>query len=207
MKIVAINGSHRKGRNTADLLKVVLEEAATLGASTELLELKDLNIKLCTACSKCMRKPECSIMNDDMGFVAEKLLEADGILIGSPVYWYNVTTLMKNFMDRTRYLHMTQNLLANKVGGAVTIAGLRYGGQDVALRIMEFFLQAHGLHLVDSRHPESLIRSHGVSGTLMEDFKDGKPIWRNSIHEDELIVASCKQLGRNMVKLVELLHK
>lgn len=207
MKIVAINGSHRKGKNTAALLKIVLEEASALGASTELLELTDLNIKLCTSCNKCLGKTQCSITNDDMAAVGEKLLAADGIILGSPVYWTNVTTLMKNFMDRTRYLHMTQNLLAGKVGAAVTNSGLRHGGQEATLRIMEYFLQAHGLHVVDSRDPVGTIMSTGVTGSLMADFKEEKVIWRRNATDDELIVASCKQLGRNMVKMIQKLNR
>lgn len=88
MKIHAINGSHRKGKNTATLLNAVLEEAAAFGASTELLELSDYNIKFCTACNKCLKRSLCSITDDDMTIIAEKLISADGVLLGSPVYWH-----------------------------------------------------------------------------------------------------------------------
>lgn len=204
MKIIAINGSHRKGKNTANLLKMVLEEAAGLDASTELLELTDYDIKLCTGCNKCLRQPQCAI-NDDMAVVGEKLLAADGILLGSPVYWANVSALMKNFMDRTRYLHMVQNQLAGKAGGAVTVAGLRNGGQETALIMMSNFLQAHGLYVVDARDPMGANVNIGVTGSLMADFKDDAIIWRRNATEDELTVQFCKQLGRNMVKLIEQL--
>ncbi|SFH11867.1 Multimeric flavodoxin WrbA [Desulfotomaculum arcticum] len=205
MKILAINGSHRKGKNTADLLNLVLEEAAALGASTELLELSDYNIKLCRSCNKCLGRPQCSITDDDMGSIGEKLLEADGIVLGSPVYWSNVSTLMKNLMDRSRYLHMVQNLLAGKVGGAVTNAGLRNGGQEATLRIMEFFLTAQGLYLVDSRNQEDPIMTSGVAGSLLADIKDGKIIWRKSAMEDEAAVLAARQLGRNMVAAIKKL--
>ncbi|MGE4272810.1 MAG: flavodoxin family protein [Desulfitobacterium sp.] len=206
MKILAINGSHRKGKNTAALLRTVLEQAAAQGATTELLELTDYNIKLCTSCNKCLGKPQCSITDDDMVAVGEKLLAAEGIVLGSPVYWSNVTTLMKNFMDRTRYLHMTQNLLAGKVGAAVTNAGLRHGGQEPTLRIMDYFMHAHGIHVVDSRDPAGPLMYAGVTGSLMEDFKEDKVTWRRNATDDELTVASCKQIGRNMVKLIQQLN-
>lgn len=202
MKILAINGSHRKGKNTADLLNLVLEEAAVLGASTELLELTDYNIKLCRSCNKCLGSTQCSITDDDMSSIGEKLLEADGIVLGSPVYWSNVSTLMKNFMDRSRYLHMVQNLLAGKFGAAVTNAGLRNGGQETTLRIMEFFLSAHGLYLVDSRNQEGPIMTSGVAGSLLADIKDGKVIWRKNTMEDESAVLAARQLGRNMVAAI-----
>lgn len=206
MKILAINGSHRRGKNTAALLSTVLEEAAALGAATELLELSDFNIKFCTGCNKCLKRSQCSITDDDMTVIGDKLMSADGILLGSPVYWLNVTALMKNLMDRSRYLHMNKNLLAGKVGGAVTCAGLLQGGQEMTLRIMENYLQCQGLYIADTRDPAGPIMSDGVTASLMAGFKDGKIIWRNTVIDDELIVAACRQLGRNMVTLIRQLH-
>lgn len=203
MQIIAINGSHRKGKNTAALLGLVLEEAAALGASTELLELTDYNIKYCISCNKCMGRTQCSITDDDMAMIGEKLLAADGIILGSPVYWSNVSTLMKNFMDRTRYLHIVKNMLAGKAGAAVTIAGLHNGGQEAALRIMEVFMAAQGLHVVDPRNQDSPIMYSGVASSLMADIKDGKTIWRKSALEDEAAVLAARQLGKNMVKFIK----
>jgi len=205
MHIIAVNGSHRKGKNTAALLGVVLEEAAALGATTELLELADYNIKHCLSCNKCLGRPQCNITDDDMAMIGEKLLAADGIVLGSPVYWANVTTLMKNFMDRTRYMHMVKNMLAGKVGGAVTNAGLRNGGQEAALRIMEFFLAAQGLHVVDSRNQDGPIMTVGVAGSLQADIKDGKVVWRKGALEDEAAVLAARHLGKNMVQLIQQL--
>lgn len=207
MKILAINGSHRKGRNTATLLRTVLDEAAALGASTELLELSDLNIKFCTSCNKCLSRSQCSITDDDMAIVGNKLLQADGILLGSPVYWVNVTTLMKNFMDRSRYLHIYKNLLDGKVGAAVTTSGLLYGGQETTLKVMEYYLQLQGLYVVDSRDPNEVIKTVMAAGSLMEGVKDDKMIFRSNAIDDDLLVTSCKQLARNMVKLIRQLKK
>ena len=201
MKILAINGSHRRGKNTAALLNTVLEETAKMGASTELLELVDYDIKFCSACNKCLTRSQCSI-TDDMAAIGEKLLNADGILLGSPVYWLNVTTVMKNFMDRSRYLHLVRNLLAGKVGAAVTTAGLLHGGQETTLKIMESFLLGHGLHIVDTRDQNGGVITAGAMGSLMADFQDGKMVWRRNAADDELLVAACKQLGRNMVELI-----
>jgi len=66
MKALAINGSHRKGKNTAILLKAVLSELEKGGIETELIELSDFRIESCRACNKCLFKPECSIKDDDM---------------------------------------------------------------------------------------------------------------------------------------------
>ena len=114
MKILAINGSHRKGKNTTRMLEITLEAAKSQGMKTELLEITDLNIKFCTCCNKCFLTPECSIQDDDMPEIYEKLKKADGILIGSPVYCANVTGRLKNFMDRSRPLHMTANYIGRQ---------------------------------------------------------------------------------------------
>lgn len=206
MKIIAINGSHRKGRNTAALLNLVLEETESLGFTTELIELADLNIGLCKACNMCLKKSSCSITGDDMAMVEEKIIDANGIILGSPVYWMNVTTLMKNFMDRSRYLHITKNRLGGKIGAAVTNAGLLHGGQEGTIKIMENFLQNHGLYIADSRAPDDDVLTTGVSGALMLGYKDNKIVWRNSAIDDELIQVVCKQLGRNMVKLIDSIN-
>ncbi|MTI85234.1 MAG: flavodoxin family protein [Firmicutes bacterium] len=203
MKIIAINGSHRKNKNTAVLLRAVLDEAAAQGASTELLELADHNIKFCISCNKCLGRNQCTINDDDMNSMAEKLLAADGIVLGSPVYWGNVTAMMKNFMDRSRWMHMYKNMLAGKAGAAVTNAGLRNGGQDLVLQIMEHYLSGQGIQLVDARDQNAPLAFTGVSGSLQADFKEGKNIWRRSVEEDEGAMKACRQLGRNMVKTVK----
>ncbi|MCG0277793.1 MAG: flavodoxin family protein [Thermanaeromonas sp.] len=205
MKILAINGSHRKGRNTAKMLETVLEEVRSLGAETELLELSDYNIKPCRACNHCLRVIECSIEDDDMKLIADKMLAADAIVLGSPVYISNVTGLMKNFMDRTRWLHMCRNTLQGKVGAAVTHAGLRNGGQEFTQMIMERFLASHGMIVVDSRDQEGRIYNHGPMGTLFERLEDGRVIWKKDVEDDPLALHECRTLGRNIVRQVQLM--
>jgi len=91
MKVLAINGSHRKGKNTATMLKLVLHELEQGGVQTGLLEIADLTIECCRACNHCLKKTECKIEDDDMAMVAQKMIESDAILLGSPVYFGNVT--------------------------------------------------------------------------------------------------------------------
>jgi multimeric flavodoxin WrbA len=200
MKVLAINGSHRKGKNTAQMLKIVLEETARAGAQTELLEVADLLIKPCLSCNRCLRRNACSIDDDDMGKAAEKMLAADAIVLGSPVYFSNVTGLMKIFIDRTRWLHMAKNMLHGKIGAAVTFAGLRNGGQEVTLQIMQSYLMSQGLMVVDSRNPQDGIISSYACGSMFAGMKEGQPVWRSGILEDEAAVLSCRQMGRNIVE-------
>ncbi|RLA93326.1 MAG: flavodoxin family protein [Deltaproteobacteria bacterium] len=203
MKALAINGSHRKGKNTATMLRLVLEPLEAKGVETELLELADYNIELCKACNKCLTKTECSIKNDDMALVAEKMLDADAIVLGSPVYFANVSSLMKIFIDRTRWMHMCKNLLEGKVGAALTHAGLRNGGQEFTQMILESFLQHHGLRVVDARDPKSGIYNLGPMGTMVDTLDGEKIRWRRGVLEDALTVKMCRTLGKNILRNLE----
>lgn len=198
MKVLAINGSHRPGKNTAKMLRLVLEEVENNGGRTELLELANRKIHLCKACNKCLRQPECSIKDDDMAGIAEKMMAADGIVIGSPVYFTNVTSLMKIFFDRSRWMHMCRNLLDGKIGAAVTHAGLRNGGQELTQIILERFLQSHGLQVVEARDPVSPIYNLGPLGTMFESLESERIRWKKGVMEDTVTVMLCRSLGRNI---------
>jgi len=200
MKVLAINGSHRKGRNTATMLKLVLKPLEEHGVKTELLELVELNIKPCRACNKCLRKTECSIKDDDMAFLADKMLNSDAIVIGSPVYFTNVTSLMKIFMDRTRWMHMCKNLFEGKIGAALTHAGLRNGGQELTQMILESFLLHHGFQVVSARDPESKIYNLGPMGTMFDALDGEQILWKQGVLKDTLTVKMCYSLGHNILR-------
>ncbi|WP_258359132.1 flavodoxin family protein [Moorella sulfitireducens] len=205
MKVLAINGSHRKGYNTSRLLETVLEEVKNMGAGAELLELSEFHIKPCRACNHCLKVTGCSIKDDDMDFIAEKMKAADAIVLGSPVYVFNVTGLMKIFMDRTRWLHMCCNVLRGKVGAAVVHAGLRNGGQEITQVILERFLISNGMIVVDSRDQEGRLYNGGAIGTLFQELVNEKITWKNRVDEDTLALHECRTLGRNIVRQVRLL--
>jgi multimeric flavodoxin WrbA len=100
-----------------------------------------------------LRKPQCSIEDDDMVQLADKLQSADAIVSGSPVYFRNVTGRLKVFMNRTRWLHMKKNLLEGKLGAAIAHAALRKCGQEMTQLLIEGFLLSHGLHIVEACEP------------------------------------------------------
>jgi multimeric flavodoxin WrbA len=204
MKAIGINGSHRKGKNTAILLNAVLEELAKNGVETKLLELVDFRIEHCKACNKCLFEPKCSIDDDDMSVLAEEMLSSDVIIIGSPVYNGNVTSRLKTFMDRTRWMHMKKDLLHGKLGAVVTVAGLRNGGQELTHTIIERFFQSRSMRVVHVRDPESGIYNMGVMATLydhLEGFPDAPSIkWKKSVLEDTLALTTCRHLARNILR-------
>ncbi|KKM11790.1 hypothetical protein SY88_06235 [Clostridiales bacterium PH28_bin88] len=208
MRIIAVNGSPRKGRNTAEMLQITLEEARTLGADAELIELSDYQIKSCRGCNRCLHQTTCSIGDDDNAVLHQKLLQADGVILGSPVYFGNITGQMKTFIDRTRPLHLVEAALKGKIAGALVHAGLRHGGQEFALQYLERFLIGHGLILASGFEPfeqgARALFTLGVTGTLFRASDAELNIsWYRTPREDPLTVEACRLLGRNMV----LMHR
>ena len=113
MKILAINGSPRKNRNTATMLGNALDGAASQGAETELIHLYDVNYKGCTSCLSCKQKGgksygQCA-MRDDLTPILEKIRQADALLLGSPIYFTSMTGEMRSFYERAAYPYLNYN--------------------------------------------------------------------------------------------------
>jgi multimeric flavodoxin WrbA len=107
MKIIAINGSPRKNKNTATLLDNALKGAASIGVETEMVNLYDLNFKGCVSCFACKLKDgkscgKCAY-KDELSPLLEKTMAADVILLGSPIYYDFVTGEMRSFMERLMF--------------------------------------------------------------------------------------------------------
>jgi multimeric flavodoxin WrbA len=99
MKIIGIVGSKRKNGNTAVLMKEALHAANSEGIETEIIYLGHYNIKGCTGCERCRDTFTC-VIKDGMQELYPKLIEADGLIAGSPTYFYNMTADMKAFIER-----------------------------------------------------------------------------------------------------------
>jgi multimeric flavodoxin WrbA len=107
-KILGVVGSPRRNGNTHILVSTVLEGAKKEGAATEILLLSDLTISECDGCHLCWEGKDCS-KNDDMNSIYPKIMEADAIVFGTPVFWYGPTALMKAFVDRFVYFNCAAN--------------------------------------------------------------------------------------------------
>jgi len=121
VKILAISCSPRKQGNTEILLGEALKGAQYEGAEVELFSVAGKAIAPCDACDSCRKKGVCHI-KDDMQELYDKMLEADGIIFGTPIYFYNMAAQCKAVMDRTIALNHPEKNLANKVGGIVVVA-------------------------------------------------------------------------------------
>ena len=105
LKVLAICGSERKGGNTEQLLNFVLEKLSKQGIETELVTLYDKKIVGCTGCVYCRPvSAECVIKDDDFAPIFEKMLEADAILIGAPVYFGTAPAKLKGLLERAGVL-------------------------------------------------------------------------------------------------------
>jgi multimeric flavodoxin WrbA len=121
MKILAVSCSPRSQGNTEILLNQALQGAQQEGAEVELYSVSGKTIAPCDACISCRKTGKCHI-DDDMQELYDKLLEANGIILGTPIYLYSIAAPIKAIMDRTFALNHDQTALANKVGGVVVVA-------------------------------------------------------------------------------------
>ncbi|MGQ9558481.1 MAG: flavodoxin family protein [Desulfurispora sp.] len=140
MKVVAFNGSPRQNGNTYQALSIVLEELRKEGIETELVQLGGRKVHGCLACYKCFANKDrrCARKDDDMNIFIEKMLEADGIIVGSPVYFSNVSSEVKALIDRCGLVAKANgDMLQRKVGAAVV--AVRRAGATFTYSAINFF--------------------------------------------------------------------
>ena len=110
MKVIAINGSPRKNWNTDTLLKKALDGAASAGAETEMVYLYDLKFRGCVSCLACKLKkeprPNRCVLRDDLTAVLDLVHEADAVILGSPIYFSEVTGEMRSFFERFLFQYL-----------------------------------------------------------------------------------------------------
>ncbi len=181
MKVLAISGSPRRNGNTEILLERALNSAkAAGGAQTELIRLHGKDIRPCDGCSACSTTGICHI-KDEMQPIYEKLLAADGIILGTPIYSWNMSGQMKVLIDRSYAFNFPTARLANKVAGVVIVGG-RTGHQLVATQF-NLFLQYNRIFIADT--------VHGFAST------------KGAIVKDECAMNAAEILGERVVSLIK----
>lgn len=179
MKILGLSCSPRKSGNTEILVGEALDGARTEGADVELFSVSGKEIKPCDGCQTCITTSKCHI-NDDMQAVYQKLIEADGIIFGTPIYFYAMTAQAKAIMDRTYAIRRPTIKLANKVGGIIAVAG-GIGLMD-AIKDLYFYI--------------------AINHMVAADYVGAYAGERGAIRENEHVMKSAWELGREMVQLV-----
>lgn len=177
MKILAINGSARKGGNTFKALSLVLKELDSIENNIEIIELSDKHIAPCRACFACSKSKDknCVFKNDDFFDIFEKMKAADVIILGSPTYSANVSASMQALLERSAVVADTYpELLAHKIGASLSIN--RRAGALNAVDTMNHFFLNHNMFIVGSSYWNVL---NGALPGDIENDEEGKATMTN----------------------------
>lgn len=190
MKVVAFNGSPRVGGNTEILLRKCLEPIEAAGIETELIQVGGRNIHGCRACYGCKKNQNrrCAYDDDILNGLLEKMFEAQGIILGSPTYYADLTPEIKALIDRAGYVAGANGrLFTHKVGAAVVAA--RRGGTT---------------HVLDSINHMFLITGMVIPGSTYWNFGLGRD--KGEVENDQEGLANMKDLGENIAWLIKKLN-
>ena len=193
-RVVGIACSPRKGKTTAAALTRCLEAVREQSPAleTELIELADLSIPAQLAAGLPLREGE----KDDFPDLAKKLGDpaVAGIIIGSPVYFGNMSALCKSFLDRCGAFRADKFKLRNKVAGALAVGGARNGGQELTIRSIQTALMCQDMIIVGDGQPSARI---------------GATLWNqnDSIAGDDFGIGTARNLGRRVAELASLLTR
>ena len=192
MKVVAFNGSGRKDGNTCLLLQIVLDELQAEGIGTELIQLAEgAPLRGCVSCFKCMenKNMKCAVDTDPFNDYFAKIAAADGLLLGSPVYFSDVTAGMKALIERCGFVSRANGKVLRRKVGAGVVAMRRAGANHTLASINYLFL------ISEMMIPGSSYWNMGI-GRQPGDVK-------NDAEGLEIM----KALGKNMAWLLKKIHQ
>jgi multimeric flavodoxin WrbA len=190
MKVVAFNGSARVDGNTAILLGRVLKEIESAGIETELIQFGVKKTRGCIACYKCMEllNGRCAVDNDEVNGWIGKMVEADGVVFGSPVYFSDVTAGLKGFMERAGMVARANGDLFQRKAGAAVVSVRRAGA----------------VHTFDSLNHFFFISQMIVPGANY--WNVGIGMNKGDVENDAEGLNTMTVLGRNMAWLLKKIH-
>ena len=165
MKVLLINGSPRKDGNTAIALNEMIKVFQSQGVETELLHIGGKDIRGCIACGKCRQLGHC-VFDDIVVQASQKLAEADGLVVGSPVYYAAANGTVVSFMDRLFYSNSAD--LRMKVGAAVSVA--RRGGQTTTFDQLNKYFTISGMPVASGQYWNGV---HGAAPGEAENDSEG----------------------------------
>jgi multimeric flavodoxin WrbA len=189
VKIIGINCSPRKGKSTAAAVQIALDAAKQTAPNieVELIELSGVR----------MDPAAPTALDDDFAKLAPMLSDpkVGGIIIGTPVYFGNMSALCKTFLERWMLFRKNNFALANKVGGVVAVGGARNGGQELCLQSVQAAMLCQEMVVVGDGRPTA-----HMGATLVNPGND-------DIAGDEFGVATAKNLGRRVAEVALKLAK
>ena len=187
MKVIAFNGSARRQGNTAILLNLVLDELKSEGIETELYELAGKQLKGCIACYQCFKNKDrhCVVNDDCINECIAKMIEADGIILGSPTYFADVTSGMRALIERAGLVSRANGDLFKRKAGAGVVAVRRAGA----------------IHAFGSLNNFFLIGQMIIPGSSYWNVGIGREI--GEVNNDNEGIQTMKTLGQNMAWLLK----
>ncbi len=187
MRVTAFNGSPRKEGNTSILLKYVLKELEAEGITTELVQIGGKHIKGCVACYRCKENMDrkCAVKDDMINDCIDKMLDSDGIILGSPTYVTDVSPEIKALIDRATVVSRANEYMFKKKVGAAVVAVRRAGS----------------IHAFDTMNHFFLISQMIVPGSCYWNMAIG--LQPGDVAQDEEGINTMKILGRNMAWLMK----
>ena len=191
MKVIAFNGSPRKDGNTSILIRTVFSNLNKYGIETEMINICGRPVQGCTACYRCVenKNNKCAIDTDDMNFWISKMIHADGIILGSPTYFADVSAEMKALIDRAGFVARANNDLFRRKAGAAVVA-VRRGG---------------AIHVFDTINHFFLINQMLVPGSRYWNIGKGRNI--GEVRDDEEGIVTMQILGENMAWLLKHINR
>lgn len=188
MKVLAINGSPKSNGNTAQALKILLREVEDQGIETELVTIGNKEIRGCIACTQCAKQKNgrCNAFDDIVNEILPKMVAADGIVLGSPVYYAGINGTIKSFLDRAFFASNSNGEPFRLKFGASVVAVRRSGG-TVAVDQLNKYFQISEMTTVGSCYWNII---HGLVPGEIEQDAEGLRIVRT--------------LGRNLAWLLKL---
>ncbi len=195
MKALLINGSPKKNGNTAYALGQMAEVFESLGVEAEILHIGNQAIRGCIACGACAKKGQC-VFDDAVNEAAPKFREADGIVVGSPVYYASANATLVAFLDRLFYSTSFDKRM--KVGASVVVA--RRGGCSATFDELNKYFTISGMPVASSGYWNSV---HGrTPGEAAEDA-EGLVTVRNLARNMAFLMKAIA-LGKEQIGLPEL---
>ena len=180
MKVLGIVCSPRKGGNTEFLVQEALAGARDRGAETELVTVWDKDIRPCDGCLSCQQTGKCHLQ-DDIPEIYAKIEEADGIVWGTPVYFWSVTAQAKILIDRSYSIYTNSNRLTNKVSGVISVAASL--GHLGVWQLFSSFFSVHHM--------------------LSTDFVYGYARNKGDVRKDKHAVQASREMGKQIVLIAE----
>lgn len=218
IKIIGIQGSHRKEYNTDFALRCAIESAQQIGnwVETEVIDLSKLTINQCTATYNCYSNGTYDLPcpdygpNDDLNKhrIIQKMIDADGIIVASPVYFGTLSGKLKSLMDRTLMcchaspLPALSGKLENKIGGAIAVALSPHGGVEFTLNTIYMWMINHDMIVVGPGFypPAGCITGGGAYEKLSKYWKDP-----DAIRHDIYGMRSIRHVGKRVAELATYL--